>query len=207
MLKTDSTAYTQQLIASLQAFLAKRFAGSATVRVGGILAETAALTETIVREKLLNIAQISGVILVITSLVFRSLVAGIVVLVPLMLAVVTNFGLMGWLGIQLNIATSVISAMVVGLGADYAIYLVYRLREELRQGLDEASAVRTALTTAGKATLFVASAVAGGYGLLIFSWGFNIHLWFAILIASAMIVSCLAALTVLPALILTIRPQ
>jgi len=207
LLKTDSTAYTQELISKLSAVLPGKFGARIKVRFGGDLAETAALTETIVNEKLLNIIQISAVILVITSLVFRSLTAGVLVLVPLAVAVLANFGLMGLLGIRLNIATSVISAMAVGLGADYAIYLVYRLREELRQGRDEAVAVRVALTTAGKATLFVASAVAGGYGLLALSWGFNIHIWFAILIVSAMLTSCLAALTLLPSLILTFRPR
>jgi predicted RND superfamily exporter protein len=207
LLKTDSTAYTQELISKLKTTLPAEFGGQVRIEFGGDLAETAALTETIVHEKLLNIVQIAAVILVITSLVFRSLMAGILVLVPLALAVLANFGLMGLLGIRLNIATSVISAMAVGLGADYAIYLVYRLREELDQSLDEATAVRTALTTAGKATLFVASAVAGGYGLLVLSWGFNIHVWFAILIMSAMLVSCLGALTLLPSLILTFRPR
>ena len=207
LLKTDSTAYTQELISKLSAALPEKFGARIKVRFGGDLAETAALTETIVNEKLLNIVQISAVILVITSLVFRSLTAGVLILVPLAVAVLANFGLMGLLGIRLNIATSVISAMAVGLGADYAIYLVYRLREELRQGRDEAVAVRVALTTAGKATLFVASAVAGGYGLLALSWGFNIHIWFAILIVSAMLTSCLAALTLLPSLILTFRPR
>ena len=207
LLKTDSTAYTQELISKLKTGLPEKFGGQVRIEFGGDLAETAALTETIVHEKLLNIVQIAAVILVITSVVFRSLIAGMLVLVPLALAVLANFGLMGLLGIRLNIATSVISAMAVGLGADYAIYLVYRLREELDQSLDEAAAVRTALTTAGKATLFVASAVAGGYGLLALSWGFNIHIWFAILIMSAMLVSCLGALTLLPSLILTFRPR
>jgi predicted RND superfamily exporter protein len=207
LLKTDSTAYTQELISKLKTALPAKFGGQVRIEFGGDLAETAALTETIVHEKLLNIVQIAAVILFITSIVFRSLMAGILVLVPLALAVLANFGLMGLLGIRLNIATSVISAMAVGLGADYAIYLVYRLREELDQSLDEAAAVRTALTTAGKATLFVASAVAGGYGLLALSWGFNIHIWFAILIMSAMLVSCLGALTLLPSLILTFRPR
>jgi len=207
LLKTDSTAYTQTLISRLRTVLPEKFGDQIRIRFGGDLAETAALTETIVHEKLLNIAQISAVILVITSLVFRSLIAGFLVLVPLALAVLANFGVMGWLGIRLNIATSVISAMAVGLGADYAIYLVYRLREELDQGVEEAVAVRTALTTAGKATVFVASAVAGGYGLLALSWGFNIHIWFAILIMSAMLVSCLGALTLLPSLILTFHPR
>jgi predicted RND superfamily exporter protein len=139
--------------------------------------------------------------------VFRSLTAGILVLIPLALAVLANFGVMGLLGIGLNVVTSAISAMVVGLGADYAIYLVYRLREELDQSLDETVAFRIALTTAGKATLFVASAVAGGYSVLALSWGFNVHIWFAILIVSAMLVSCLGALTLLPSLILTFRPR
>jgi predicted RND superfamily exporter protein len=207
LLKTDSTAYTQELISKLKTVLPAKFGGQVKIQFGGDLAETAALTETIVREKLLNIVQISAVILIITSLVFRSLTAGILVLVPLGLAVLANFGLMGLLGIRLNIATSVISAMAVGLGADYAIYLVYRLREELDRSSDEAVAFRTALTTAGKASLFVASAVAGGYGLLALSWGFNIHIWFAILIMSAMLVSCLGAVTLLPSLILTFRPR
>jgi predicted RND superfamily exporter protein len=207
LLKTDSTAYTQELIGQLKTILPAKFGGQVKIQFGGDLAETAALTETIVREKLLNIVQISAVILIITSLVFRSLTAGILVLVPLGLAVLANFGLMGLLGIRLNIATSVISAMAVGLGADYAIYFVYRLREELDQSSDEAAAFRTALTTAGKASLFVASAVAGGYGLLALSWGFNIHIWFAILIVSAMLVSCLGAVTLLPSLILTFRPR
>ena len=206
LLKTDSTAYTQDLISKLKTILPAKFGDQVTFRFGGDLAETAALTETIVHEKLLNIVQISVVILLITSLVFRSLIAGLLVLVPLALAVLANFGVMGLLGIRLNIATSVISAMAVGLGADYAIYLVYRLREELDETLDEAMAVRGALTTAGKATLFVASAVAGGYGLLALSWGFNIHIWFSILIMSAMLVSCLA-LILLPSLILTFRPR
>jgi predicted RND superfamily exporter protein len=207
LLKTDSTAYTQELISKLKTVLPAKFPAQVKIQFGGDLAETAALTETIVREKLLNIVQISGVILIITSLVFRSLTAGILVLVPLGLAVLANFGLMGLLGIRLNIATSVISAMAVGLGADYAIYFVYRLREELDHSSDEAVAFRTALTTAGKASLFVASAVAGGYGLLALSWGFNIHIWFAILIMSAMLVSCLGAVTLLPSLILTFRPR
>jgi len=205
--RTDSTAYTQELISKLKATLPAQFGPKIRIGFGGDLAETAALTETIVHEKLLNILQIAAVIFAITSAVFRSLTAGILVLVPLALAVLANFGLMGLLGIRLNIATSVISAMAVGLGADYAIYLVYRLREELDESHDEALAVRTALTTAGKATLFVASAVAGGYGLLALSWGFNIHIWFAILIMSAMLVSCLGALTLLPSLILTFRPR
>jgi predicted RND superfamily exporter protein len=52
--------------------------------------------------------------------------------------------------------------------------------------------LRVALTTASKATLFVASTIAGGYAVLLLSWGFYIHIWFGFLTATAMIVSALS---------------
>jgi len=114
---------------------------------------------------------------------------------------------MGWTGIRLNVGTAFIASLAVGVGADYAIYLIYRLREELARGVDEATAVHATLTTAGKAILFVALAVAGGYGVLIVSYQFYPHLWLAILIMITMLVSSLSALTVLPAIILALRPR
>ncbi len=206
-LKTDSSAYIEELIVKLNAFFPTVFGDDVRVQIGGSVPQTAALNDTMVRGKVLNMVQFGGVILLITSLVFRSFLAGVMVLVPLTLAVAANFGVMGLAGIRLDIGTALISAMAVGIGADYAIYLIYRLREELARGFDEAAAVSAALTTAGKAILFVASAVAGGYGVLIFSYGFFVHMWFAILIATAMLVSALAALTVLPSLLLIFRPR
>lgn len=206
-LKTDSSAHLEALTARLVPFVRAQFGDRVRVRLGGSVAETTALNEVMVRAKVLNIVQISAVILVIASLVFRSLLGGILVLVPLLLAVLVNFGIMGLAGIRLSIGTSLISAMAVGIGADYAIYLIYRFREELIRGVDDETALRRTLTTAGKAILFVASAIAGGYGVLLFSFGYYIHMWFAILIASAMLVSSMGALTLLPALLLTLRPR
>ena len=206
-LKTDSSAYVEELIARLNAFIPATFGSEVRVRIGGSVPQTAALNEAMVHGKILNILQFGGVIFLITSLVFRSPLAGLMVLVPLTLAVLANFGLMGLAGIRLDIGTALISAMAVGIGADYAIYLIYRLREELGRCLDEPAAFAAALGTAGKAILFVASAVAGGYGVLIFSYGFYVHMWFAVLIATAMLVSAFSALTILPSLILAFRPR
>jgi len=205
-MKTDSTAVTEKLIAEINAFAATHFPAGVKVRFGGLSAAVA-LNETMVHGKILNIAQIAAVVFVISSLVFRSLAAGALVLLPLLLTVLANFGLMGWSGIYLNISTSLTSAMAVGIGADYAIYLIFRLREELDKGIDELTAVRNVISTAGKAVLFVAIAVAAGYGVLLSSVGFNLHKWLSILIGVAMIVSALSALLLIPALILSFRPK
>lgn len=206
-LKTDSSAYVESLIAKLNAYAATRFDDSVHYSIGGNVPQTAALNEAMVHGKILNILQIGAVVFVISALVFRSLVAGFLVLVPLLIAVIANFGTIGWGGMLLNIPTSLTSAMAVGIGADYAIYLIYRLREELANGNDEVTATHRVLASAGTATLFVASAIAAGYGVLLLSFGFYIHIWMAILIAVAMMVSAFAALLLIPALILSFRPN
>ncbi|HEY5995320.1 MAG TPA: MMPL family transporter [Gallionellaceae bacterium] len=206
-LKTDSSAYIEQLIPKLQAIAAEKLGDRAKLNIGGSVPQGAALNQTMVHGKILNIAQIGAVVFIISSLVFRSLLAGLMVLLPLMMAVVANFGLMGYTGMYLNISNSLSSAMAVGIGADYAIYLIYRLREEIASGLSETEAVRVVLGTAGKACLFVAVAIAVGYGVLMFSIGFNIHFWLASLIATAMMVSVFSALFLIPSLVLTFRPK
>ena len=206
-MKTDSSAYLEELLPKLKAFAAERLGERAKLNIGGSVPQGAALNEAMVQGKILNIVQIGAVVFIISSLVFRSLLAGLMVLLPLLMAVIANFGVMGFTGMYLNIANSLSSAMAVGIGADYAIYLIYRLREELSRGLNEADAVRLVLGTAGKACLFVAIAISVGYGVLLFSYGFNIHIWLATLIATAMLVSVFAALFLIPALILTFRPN
>ncbi len=207
-LKTDSSAYIESLIAKLEPFAREKLAGTgATLHIGGSVPQGAALNQTMVHGKILNIAQIGAVVFIISSLVFRSLLAGLMVLLPLLMAVIANFGLMGYTGMYLNISNSLSSAMAVGIGADYAIYLIFRLREEIANGLSETEAVRLVLATAGKACLFVAVAISVGYGVLMFSIGFNIHFWLASLIATAMMVSVFSALFLIPSLVLTFRPK
>jgi hydrophobe/amphiphile efflux-3 (HAE3) family protein len=206
-LKSDSSADFQALVQRIERFAAGRFGPDVKVSIGGGLAEGAALNEVMVKGKILNIVQIAAVVFVVASLLFRSLAAGALVLLPLALAVLATFGLIGWTGIPLNVSTSLISAMAVGIGADYAIYLIYRIREELAAGNDPEPAIRRVLATAGKAILFVALAVSAGYGVLLLSFGFHIHQWLALLIAVAMLVSAVAALLLIPSLVLTLRPR
>jgi len=206
-LKTDSSA----TISSIQSEITQRtrqyFGSNTKVEIGGGALNGVALNEVMVRDKMINILQIAAAIFIISSFVFRSLVAGVFILIPMAFAILANFGVMGIFHIPLQIATALVSAIAVGIGADYGIYLSFRLREELMKGKDEAEAIKVAFKSAGTATLYVASAVAGGFATLILSWGFYVHLWMGLMISSAMLFSGLAALTIMPALILQFRPK
>lgn len=205
--KTDLTTSLAAIAKRTQEYAASVFPAGVKTAVGGGVMPTVALHEEMVRSKVLNILQILGCVFVLTSLVFRSLAAGALILTPLVATVFANFGFMGLAGFPLSIPTALVSAMAVGIAADYAIYLAYRMREELRSDLPEAEAIHRAFMSAGKATIFVSTAVAGGFGLLVTSWGFNVHLWMGLLIALAMIVSAYATLTVFASLLLTLRPK
>ena len=204
---SDSTLEMQKLWKEVQAFVKKTFPPNIKVNVGGSVAQSAAITEVIVKDKILNVVQIASVVFIVASLVFRSLAAGLLVITPLLLSVIINVGLMGLLGLRLNVPTALTSALAIGIGADYAIYMLFRLREELAKGTEENQAFRNVMRTAGKACLFVASAVAGGYAVQAFSRGYYPHTWNALLIGTAMLVSVTAALTVMPALVLKFRPK
>jgi predicted RND superfamily exporter protein/outer membrane lipoprotein-sorting protein len=205
--KTDGTAYSQELIQRVRALAREGFGPEVDVMVGGGTTATVALTESIVQDKVLNILQIMAAVLLITSLVFRSVSAGLVVLMPVIAAVLVNFGIMGLLGIPLQIGTALVSAMAVGIGADYGIYLIYRMREELGRDSNVDEALERAFRSAGKAVMFVSTAVAGGFGLLMLSWGFWVHFYMGFLVATAMLVSSVTALTLLPAVVFRFKPR
>jgi predicted RND superfamily exporter protein/outer membrane lipoprotein-sorting protein len=204
---SDSTIDLHLLWRDVQEFVAKKFPPNVKVNLGGSVAQSAAITDVIVKDKILNVIQIASVVFIAAALVFRSLVAGLLVISPLLLSVLVNMGLMGLLGMRLNVPTALTSALAIGIGADYAIYMLFRLREEIAKGTDVDSAFRKVLKTAGKACLFVASAVAAGYAVQAGSRGYYPHTWNAILIGTAMLVSVTAALTVMPALVLKFRPK
>ncbi len=201
----DSTRYGLDLLAKAQQMVAETFPPGYRVRYTGTLASTAAATEVMVHGKIRNILQIAVITVAISALLLRSLVGGLLVAVPLALAVAVNFGVMGLLGIPLDTMTSAISAMAVGIGADYAMYFLFRTREELATEPDLQTALERSLATSGKAVLFVSSAVAFGYATLCLS-GFAVHVQLGALVALAMLVSSASALIVLPAIIARFRP-
>lgn len=204
--KTDSSAWLADLNTRLLPVIKANFPADVTVRLGGSVTTPTAMNEVMVSGKMQNIAQIFLAVFLVSAVMFRSLKLGLLILVPLTATLAAVFGIMGALAIPLQIATATLAALALGIGADYAIYLTWRLREELRRTGDEAVALRNTFSSAGKAVLFVASAVAGGYAVLMASPGFNIHIWLGLLTTVAMLAGAVSTLTLYAALLLTLRP-
>lgn len=205
-LKSDDTRMAEKLIQIVeQARDADFTPRQVSLGVAGSSPVVVALNQEMVRGKVWNIIQIAAITFLMTAIVRRSFLGGIFVMIPLALSVLINFGIMGFSGITLGIGTAAITAMAVGIGADYEIYLIFRLREEFRKTRNIEEAIRVTLKTSGKAIIFVAIAVSAGYGLLAFT-GFYLHME-GILVPLAMLTSSLGALTILPALVIIFKPK
>jgi len=109
-------------------------------------------------------------------------------------------------GVGLNINTLPVQSVGVGIGVDYAIYIVDRIRQEVTDTADIDEAVRRAVRTTGMAVTFTATTIVGG----IFLWGFS-NLRFqaemAQLLTILMVINMLGAITVVPAFYSILRPK
>jgi hypothetical protein len=206
-LRTDDSAAVGPLVRRADAWLAAHPAppGVQVLVAGGVGPTILAINEHTTHGKLLNMLVVLCVIAVVSSIMLRSVLGGLYVTTPIALTIGILFGILGWTGVRLDMGSASVIAIAAGIGADYAIYFLYRLREEYARLADDAEAFGAALHTSGRAVLFVAASIGAGFGVMAFSEFKGLRL-FGTLMPVAMAVSCLAALSIMPVLVLRTRP-
>jgi len=205
-LKDDSTASAALIAQGAQAVIAKSFPPGVTVQMGGGLAQLMAFNDVIVHDKFRNMAQMAIVVFLLGAIMFRSIVGGLFVVTPLLAVTLANFGLLGWTHTPLDISAMSSAAMAIGIGADYEIYLLFRFREELARSGNVLTATRQSLLTSGKAILFVAISIIGGYAVLQVS-DFAFYRSVSNMVMATMVISALFALFFLRALMMIFKPR
>jgi predicted RND superfamily exporter protein len=140
------------------------------------------------------------VIGIIVTLLFYHLKAGLLALIPMSIAVIFNFGIMGWLGIKLDLATSIIAAITIGIGVDDTIHFLNTFRHNSEKGYSIDENIAQTLAVSGKAIIFTSIALIFGFSVLVTS-SFIPVILFGILMATTMIATTIGALLILPAAI------
>ncbi len=175
------------------------------VMAGGPLGMLAAINDEVERGHLANISLILLVIFVLHSVTYRSALSGGIIFLQLATATLLSLAFMAVRGVGLNINTLPVQAVGVGIGVDYAIYIVDRIRQEVTRcrSLDEA--IRTAVRTTGMAVTFTGTTVVGGIGFWVFS-NLRFQAEMAQLLIVLMVINMFAAVTLVPALYSILRP-
>jgi predicted RND superfamily exporter protein len=194
---------TNAVVDTANEYIAANFPKNVKVVVGGGSMVQGELTDLVMKSQILTIIISILVVFVIIALANRSIMAGILAAVPLSLAILCNFGIMGIMGITLNVGTALIASLAVGIGIDYTIHFMEFFKTEYREGGDFLT--RT-FAGCGKAILINAVSVGGGFAVLAFSQ-FRMLAEFGGLIALNMLITAVISLTIMPVLFTLVKPK
>lgn len=216
-----SSTEMAKLVAEIQRYLDEHFAPTATASVAltsdGSLLQIKAeqvgtmpiyvrLMDQIRTSQIWSLLTSVGSSWVIVSLLMGSVIAGALCIVPLVLTILTEFGLMAYLGLPLDMSTMMIGSIAIGIGIDYAIHFVERYRLEFALGRDARRALEHTLTHTGVGISYNALALTLGFGVLWISTFKGLNT-FGSLVALTMVVSATSAFTIIPAILLLWKPK
>jgi predicted RND superfamily exporter protein len=203
-LRTVGQDDTNRALDEIHNYVAANFPKNLRVVVGGSAIVEDSLNMLVVQSQLISVIISLFMVFLIVAVSNRSIIAGCIGIAPLSISILINFAVMGFLGIKLNIGTSMVASVSVGIGIDYTIHYLEAFKREYRAG--GRNFLRRTFTTSGKAIVINAVSVGAGFAVLLLSQ-FNMLAALGLLIAMTMGTSALISLTVIPVLLLMINPQ
>ena len=162
--------------------------------------------DSIARNHVWSVGLSLGAVFLMAVFVFRSLLAGVISMIPVGMSVLLVYAVMGYANVWLGVGTSMFAAIAIGLGIDFSVHTIDRIREIVRRrGFSDESLLELYPTT-GRALFYNFLAVALGFGVLLTS-DVPPLARFGSLVAVAVSASFLASMTIVPAVIKLLRPS
>jgi len=199
------TTEVKRIVEKIRGYLEKNIPQGASFNISGFPVMEVQVSHYLVLGQIQTLVLSLIVVDLISILLFQRMAAGLLALIPMGVAVLINFGIMGWLGIELDMTTSVIAAVTIGIGIDDTIHFMNRFRHNRVRGYTVEESIELTLQVAGKAIIFTSLALIFGFLVFLRSQFIPINL-LGILLAITMITATLGALLVLPAFIRATKP-
>ena len=162
------------------------------------------LLQSLFRSQILTLGAVFVAILLMFIVLFRALRLSIAAIVPNIISAGLILGLMGWIGIPLDIMTITIAAINIGIGVDDSIHYIHRFREEFRKDDNFWLAIHRCHNSIARAMYYTSVTVVLGFSILALS-NFIPTIYFGVLSGLAMITALVANLMLLPVLIARFR--
>lgn len=172
---------------------------------GGLIGVLAAANEIILAKQIESIALALLVLVICCAVAYRSLAAGMFFMVPVLLSNTLTFAFMAWMGIGMNVNTLPIAALGIGLGVDYAFYVVDEIREELHKGNSLFGSIESSLLSAGRGVLVTAATLITSVVIWYFS-SIRFQAEMGMLMALWLFISAASSLLLMPALVVVLKP-
>ena len=136
---------------------------------------------------------------------FRSLKIALIAMLPNVLSVVVVLGVMGWLNIPLDMMTITIAAISIGIAVDDTIHYIHRFKDEFQKDRRYLPTMHRCHGSIGHAMYYTSITIIIGFSILALS-NFIPSVYFGLLTGLAMLIALLAALTLLPQMLILVKP-
>ncbi len=194
----------EETLDRIRLYVAEHFPADIAVNLTGTLVLLTGTASDIVAGQIKSLTLALGIIFLVMTAMFLSAKIGFFAILPNVVPIVIFFGVMGWLGIYLNLGTSLIAAIALGIAVDSTIHYMARLNLELRGETDQAAAIVRTLRTVGVPIVY--TTIALFFGFLTFALSNFIPIRnFGILAGVTMATALGANLVLLPALLSTTK--
>ncbi len=174
-------------------------------KLAGVLILFNNLLQSLFKSQILTLGFVMIGIFVMFLILFKNIKLSLIGVVPNFIAAFFILGIIGLLGIPLDMMTITIAAITIGIAVDNSIHYIYRFKEEYNNLNDYNETVEVCHSTVGKAILNTSITIVFGFSILILS-NFIPTIYFGIFTGIAMLLAMISVLTLLPSLILLIKP-
>ena len=174
-------------------------------KLAGVLILFNNLLQSLFKSQILTLGLVMVGIFGMFLILFRNIKLALIGVVPNFIAAFFILGIIGLLGIPLDMMTITIAAITIGIAVDNSIHYIYRFKEEFASSNDYKKTLFLCHSTVGKAILNTSITIVFGFSILVLS-KFIPTIYFGIFTGLAMLLAMISVLTLLPSLILIVKP-
>ncbi len=205
-LRVHNTEAFSAISQDAQNYAANHFPEGYTIYPTGSAEMQRVMTDLIVSSQISSLVFSLLSVFVIIMVSFRSVLAGLLGAVPLALTILLNYMVMGLAGIKLDLVTSIIASVAIGVGIDYTIHFLTTYRNERALTSNLQDVLSATFAKSGRGIVTNAIAVGLGFLVLVFS-EFVVLRYIGILVAVVMCSSSVLAMTVIPGFLVLFDPK
>ncbi|MCF6322841.1 MAG: MMPL family transporter [Gammaproteobacteria bacterium] len=198
LIKTDETQYLKEIIAEVNDYVDREMSGfDVKVNLAGSANNSYIWAELLIDSQVMAVLLSKVGILIMAIILFRSVILGLLTVLPVTVTTLVIAGGIGFMGIPLDVSTALAAGVAIGVGVDYAVHYLFKYRLERKNLLKHDDAIVESMRSVGKTVVFNAAVVTAGFMVLLASQ-FPPHVKLGAFVSSYMVVSCIAALVLLP---------
>jgi hypothetical protein len=175
------------------------------IHLTGLLVLYNNMLQSLFESQILTLGIVVIALMVMFVVLFRSLKIALIAITPNLLAISAVLGVIGWLNIPLDMMTITIAAISMGIAVDNTIHYIYRFRQEFRAEHNYVKTVFKCHGSIGNAIYYTSVTIIIGFSILALS-NFLPSIYFGLLTGLAMLIALIASLTLLPQLLIVIKP-